>query len=371
MNTITLVAKDRPEYLIECLSHLVKAILEDEHDFFDRIIICLEPGNDAVLAICQSVGELLADGLMNVEIYQNLAFDEYQSDFNLHLEDDACVAPDALRVLRYFKEHFEGPVSRYTLFSMCNHRAFGKQEGIPLDPSMMAESRLITSPFAWAMSKHQWPFVKDSWNKKQEPPNGWDFSLSFALCTAGRRTLHPFLSRCKNIGRLNGVHETYESFDKTQVGLEHSDGTYRGLYRVAARLPDSELFKIEDWMRTELYASWAKALGQDKVLVRKFFEERSEQDAARLLRAKRDTDAVSAMDQEIRMMDRSCDHGVLMNVTQKVYVHDIAKDSNLIKEVHESVIPCPRCGASSRTHMELGICECGWRHMKLSEGETK
>ena len=271
MRTITLVAYDRPGYVARAIGAMTEALLKLDDRIFDKLIFSIDPGNVEVSRVCEHAAEVLSSGgVIECITYKNVqrfgvagnalvalsrAFEEHGSDFNLHLEDDACLIPDAAILAKWFDEAHGGPLSDYLLMAMCNHRDFGhgKNPGdVPNDPELMAESAHIPAPFAWCASKYQWSFIRDSWDKKTVPPTGWDWSLSFAMRLGRKRALHPVLSRCRNIGREGGTHESPMTFDSTQLGIAYSDGNYAGPYRVAVRIPDSELLKLDPWMLPEL-----------------------------------------------------------------------------------------------------------------------
>ena len=277
MNTITLIAHNRPSYTAQTIMGLTEALLNTVNPVFDKLIFSIDPGNSEVVDVCEKAAEVLANGSViecvvyvnkgrlsddgtiavatNTELALMRAFEENDSDFNLSIEDDAVLTPDATLIAEWFLRCHGGPTSGYLLMSMCNHRDFGRNRNpgtIPNDPSYIAEAAHITSPFAWCLSRYQWPFVRDSWNKKIKFPMGWDWSLSYAMRLEKKRALHPVLSRCRNIGREGGVHESVETFDHSQLGLTYSDGTYSGDYRIVARIPDSELEQLDPWMTLEL-----------------------------------------------------------------------------------------------------------------------
>ena len=283
MKTITMIAHDRPAYTAQAIGALAEALVKLDELTFDELIFSIDPGNDEVARVCERASQTLAEsGIVECSVYVNAsrqsasptdavaenellalgrAFEDRDSDFNLSLEDDAVLTPDAALLAKWFWECHGGPASEYTLMAMCNHRDFGRGKnpgGIPDDPSYVAEATHISSPFAWCTSRWQWPFIRDHWNKKVVNPSGWDWSLSYAMRLDKRRALHPVLSRCKNIGREGGVHEYPEWFDQSQGGLVYSNGTYAGPYKVVAKIPDSELERLEPWMLPELERSKQK-----------------------------------------------------------------------------------------------------------------
>jgi hypothetical protein len=287
MKTVTLIAHNRPMYTARVISALAETLLRTPDPVFDRLIISIDPGNQETIDVCDKATEILAEtGVIECHLYVNKpnsptvdgtdavalneftalsrAFDDHGSEFNLSIEDDAILMPDAALLAQWFYERHGGPTSDYTLFGMCNHRDFGRGENpgkVPNDPSYMAESAHIPSPFAWCTSAWQWPFIKASWNCKKVPPMGWDWSLSYAMRLERRKALHPILSRCENIGRDGGVHESAQTFDATQIGLVYSDGTYDGDYRIVVRIPPVELEQLDPWMMSENQSATTKARG--------------------------------------------------------------------------------------------------------------
>jgi hypothetical protein len=88
------------------------------------------------------------------------------------------------------------------------------------------------------------------------PPLGWDFCLTMGMRLARRKALHPVLSRCRNVGRVGGANGAPEDWDREQRGLvfsDHADG-FTKEWRIALRLPDAELVKMDRWMIDELRA---------------------------------------------------------------------------------------------------------------------
>ncbi len=265
MKTITFTAYNRPECTAQALQALYEALARAP--FFDKLIISIDPGNNQVEGVCETFAQFFSDvGLIDCDMHVNKvlfdasgnalvslqrAFDMLDSDFNLHLEDDAIISPDALHMVQWFYESWGGPLSDYTLMSLCNHRDFGKGQHPDLedDQSYMVESAFITAPFAWCASRFQWPFIKTHWNRKELPPNGWDWSLSMAMSLECRKSLHPTLSRCRNIG-IVGQNSNERIFKATQEGLKYSDGEYSGTYKIVGRIAPGPMV-IENWAQTE------------------------------------------------------------------------------------------------------------------------
>lgn len=263
MRTITLVGYNRIGYMAQAIGALVEC---RGIETFDKLIISVEPGCSEVIEMCHRAAKMLSDGgVIDVEVYENIqrlgvawnpfvalcrAFEIHGSDFNLAIEDDALLRPDAIDVLNWFESNHGGPTSEYTLMSMCNHKEYFMPEVVKY-PDSVVESDHITSPFAWACTKHQFPFIKSAWNFKTVPPLGWDWSLSMAMRLESRKAVHPMLSRCQNIGRENGTNETPETFDKTQLHLPYSDGSYSGEFVFDLKILNGDVRELNNWMLPE------------------------------------------------------------------------------------------------------------------------
>jgi hypothetical protein len=263
MLSITLVAFKRPAYTSQALEALscCRGLRR-----FERLFISIDPGFDAVGAICREWGKRLP---IAVEVTVNAeplgvagnplraysrAFDEAGSDFNVAIEDDAVLSPDALELALWFYER-RATASRYSFLNLCDHydyRGEGRNKRAVLDsPELLAETSNLSAPFAWCLPRREWGFVKANWNANSRSIPGWDWSLRFAMRMESKIALTPVLSRCRNIGRLDPTNETKETF-WVQTGLRHSDGRYTGEYTVVNPIEDHELRRIDKWMLPEL-----------------------------------------------------------------------------------------------------------------------
>jgi hypothetical protein len=264
MKTITLVAYKRPGYTAMVLDHLNRCRGLEQ---FDRLAIFIDPGFDGVAEICRS---MLAHLPLPAELQINedklgvagnpyraysTVFDQLATDCNVAIEDDALLSPDALELALWFFEHHGSTEGRYHFLNLCDHLRYRgpgqNHNGLPEDPALLAETQHLSSPFAWCLSKRAWPFVKKNWNRNQRSIAGWDWSLRFAMRVQGIVALTPVLSRCQNVGRFDGTYDTEETF-RVQLGLNYSDGAYRGNYRIVNPLSDAELRRLDWWMVPEL-----------------------------------------------------------------------------------------------------------------------
>lgn len=273
MRTIALVLCRRPDLVAGCVEALVNC---QELDKFDELLFSIDGGfveGREVAKRAEACALAISDaGLISCDIVSrgpNLgvaahplaclswAFEQKNSDLHVQVEDDGLLKPDALRLALWFQEFKAKSCPEATLLGMSNHRDFGKGQHPEIpedDPALIAEALHIPSPFAWATTPDEWEFLGRWWDFKRVSPHGWDYSLSMAMRIKRRISLHPILSRCQNVGRVGGVHESPKTFDLTQLGVKYREDRYDGDYSVVARVDGSDLNKLDDWMLGE----WAR-----------------------------------------------------------------------------------------------------------------
>jgi hypothetical protein len=263
MKTITLVAYRRPAYTDQALHSLRRC---QELNRFDRLDIFIDPGYDSVRQVCEAWAARMpvqAEVHVNTErlgVARNplnaycYVFDNLGSDFHVAIEDDAVLSPDALRMALWFYEN-QAVAGDYLSLNFCDHMRYrgpGKnRHGLAEDPSFLAETRDISSPFGWCFPRRSWPFVKRHWDKNRLSLPGWDWSLRFGMRIEGKVGLTPVLSRCRNIGRFEGTWENGETF-QVQLGLNYSDGSYYGDYEIVESVPAAERRRLDAWMIAEI-----------------------------------------------------------------------------------------------------------------------
>jgi hypothetical protein len=265
MKTITFVGYKRPAYTNQVLSHLA---LCDGLTRFDRMEMFIEPGYDEVVDVCRHWASRLplpagitvnakrlgvADNPLRALSH---VFETLGSDFNVAIEDDAVLSPDAISLALWFAEQHGGAESRYAFLNFCDHyvyRGNGRNGGGLIEhPSLLAESPHLSSPFAWCFTRHRWPFAKRHWNTNVRSIQGWDWSIRFGMRIEGVISLTPVLSRCRNIGELDGTWDTPESWAAVQLGLNHSDGSYRGDYSIVNPVSPEVAHQLCPWMIPEI-----------------------------------------------------------------------------------------------------------------------
>ena len=268
MRTISLLLHRRPELFEAGIAALIEC---QDLDKFDHLVISVdasegtESGHCAALA--KGVGQMLAsEKIISCSVLErdnnlgvakhplavmDLVFGELGSQLNVALEDDALVKPDLLRMCLWWEANRELESPDSMLICGCNHKVRPEHPDFVDDPSLLCEASGTTSPFCWATTPDNWAKMRECWNFKVVPPTGFDWSLTLAMRINRKIALHPMVSRCQNVGREKGVHDTHETFDSMQLGLRYQEEEYHGPYQVGRRYPRENL-EIEDWMLPEI-----------------------------------------------------------------------------------------------------------------------
>lgn len=238
VRTITIAAYRRPDYLKQVLESLDVAMLHCP-EYQAGVILGIDPcgqSDPKETGECVKIAERLQDWQhgrailwprhLGVDEHPRrliqYAFQELDSDFNLHLEDDTVLSPDALNLALWY--------SKTPTFS----------EILSLYHPSTDDSRPDTveripgfSCWGWACQAAIWKdYLALNWNCKRSFPIGWDWSVTETMNKYGLRAVAPVLSRVKNIGRERGEYQTPEQHDKdfggqVQAGLQHIQTTFR------------------------------------------------------------------------------------------------------------------------------------------------
>jgi len=220
--TVTICAYDRPDYLLQVLESLHAAMELCPEFQINRILLGIDHGgmDNEVLVQDSRVLEVIRwpQHLGVSEHPRRLlqhVFMELRSDFNLHLEDDTVLAPDALRLVEWFRSLMPDPAHILSLHShvLPLHPDDPHTEVWRPDPALV-KPRDTFGVWGWATTAYvARRYILPWWNHRREEPIGWDWSLTDTVRRHGLKVLSPALSRVRNIGRDGGVHATPETWD--------------------------------------------------------------------------------------------------------------------------------------------------------------
>jgi len=220
-NTITIAAFRRPDYLKQVLDSLTVALRFCPEFSPHVIVVGVDQFADGsrredVLDVIREFGH---QRLEVIEWNERLginehprrlcmyAFSKLESDFNLHLEDDTVLSPDALSLAQWF---FDGHSARRVLNLYSPSLTYDSPDELRLGSGFHA--------WGWGCNFNVWEKLSLHWNHRISYPIGWDWSVTDTMDLYGFATVHPVLSRVRNIGRLNGWHQTPEGYDRDFAG---------------------------------------------------------------------------------------------------------------------------------------------------------
>lgn len=194
---LAMTAYRRANYLRESLFSLA-----NNDDLADcRLHFSLEPGDDEVLGTCEFTRFIPTEIHVNPHVY-GVTGNPYEmlkrvfergAEYVVYLEDDVLLAPDAIRLAKWF---FNLPdVNEY----LCLHFFNGQS-------SAEADSRDVHvlnsfSALGVALTKYQWEtHIEPGWYSN---PAGWDHGIGNIAREI--KSLTPAISRSHHIGRHGGT----------------------------------------------------------------------------------------------------------------------------------------------------------------------
>lgn len=203
---VSLTAFQRPDLLEQTLAAFAVAVEEADEEVAlvarvepsphkESILRELAPHASSVTVNDQRLG-LQKNTLLVLRDAWGLA-DTAGDDFVLHLEDDLVIAPDALRLAAWMRDHYRDdgnvPFVALTQTGEC-----------PTDPD--AWMAVSTSPWfechVWGTWRPGWEELLAAW--PHEWPNHWAQRVNDSVM-AGRLQARPLLSRSASVG-VYGVH---------------------------------------------------------------------------------------------------------------------------------------------------------------------
>jgi len=237
MKTMTLTVANRPHYLQRMLDSLRACKGVEDYMLF----VGAEPLNQRCIALIQQIdwmpvrlrvhGKILGIRHNPFETI-NRAFRE-GSQFNLYLEDDIILSPDAVQLANWYQT-----LPRYEEYlALCLFR-YASDPTRPTDVLLgEREGKTRFSALGLGISKKAWdtlfaPFWFDDARSKEltgETNTGWDYTVTTTLkVMEDLQFLVPAFGRSTHIGRDGGVHCKPEWHDDMFGGItinEDSEAT--------------------------------------------------------------------------------------------------------------------------------------------------
>ena len=229
MKTITFPVGYRPTYLKQFLDSLAS------QDLSDYKIICSAENHPGCIQILEehplpitilrknnSSGSRSHAGARN-NMYNvlNHAFNS-GSDFDVHLEDDFLLSPDAINLASWYYENFKDNPLAYMAYGLFNWASGGKDfSGLTTAPAFHG--------LGWCAFKENWEecygkyWYDDTLARKYANAYGWDWAVQGAFKEFKYKTILPLISRTKHVGRLDGTCCTVDFFDEIYPHLKWNE----------------------------------------------------------------------------------------------------------------------------------------------------
>lgn len=231
MKTVTLPVYKRADYLRETLDAL-KSNRTDGYTLY----VSVEPGSDEVAGMVKAIDFMPTKILWNKEklglnanIRQALfSAMEDGSEFNVAIEDDVVLSPDALDLAEWFRTYDKR--GEYIALVLCHFDGKGR-------PRVLHPLRKFWS-WGYCFTREGWKkaFV-DGWDyvekqrKEDKRGTNWDTLMMRWVLTRRFSTLLPDLSRSRHIGEVGGTHflehNASKHYDRFFRNLPVSDGSVR------------------------------------------------------------------------------------------------------------------------------------------------
>lgn len=219
MNIITSTHYNRPA----CTSKMIDYLSRCEG--IDDYLVCffVEPGCKDVLNIINECG-LKKEVVVNDTLKgcwsnkkQAVEYGFSRADYVIHVEDDILLSQDALKYFEWCRKTY---INAEDIFSVTAFHRFNREQffntkcqccGVPTSYYEI-ERRRSYSPWGWATWKNRWEEFQNDWN-------GHDAELELKF-RGNRFEVFPTLSRCQNIGYIQGVCG-HENLLDTVLSLGH------------------------------------------------------------------------------------------------------------------------------------------------------
>jgi hypothetical protein len=223
---ITVSAYNRPAYLRETLAALRQCDGIEQC----RVMVLVDPSEASVESAALAVKYGFQSGQYPERIGCNLAirealaygFNEMQSEFHVHLEDDTVPTRDCLRWFAWARDHYRDDPA------VMNVSGYQRISNGCLDECGL---RRWFTPWGWGVWRDRWLGLHLGWVRPDaetgEEVTSWDVIVNHAL-RAGRYEAFPTVSRIQNIGAEKGTHvpsaEWHAEHHRVAVTADHITG---------------------------------------------------------------------------------------------------------------------------------------------------
>ena len=199
-----MTASRRPGYTRQVLEALLRC--DGVEDY--RLLPCLEPGDDRVRELLESVTFMPCEPTVHesrLGCGANTLFALERgfanSDFVIHLEDDTLPAADALRFFEHCRDAYRDDPAVFTIGGYPSKPNAPKVAPNSLDGRFRTIQRhQWFTPWGWATWRNRFEEMRQNWDSES-----WDTHLNNVV-RGDRFEITPVLSRFQNIGAEEGAH---------------------------------------------------------------------------------------------------------------------------------------------------------------------
>ncbi len=213
MKTISIPVGGRSGMLARCLKSIGEA---EGHEEWSLVFTCEPNSNHFSVPHCEAAFCFTNNFRLGCRVntfYAIACAHVLGSTFNLYLEDDVVISPDALLMADAFAASGKAGI-------LCLRRWHNAQQSIP-DEVTPANHGLLGDGFAY--HRKDWLTIAKYWFDDRPGQGGqmWDWSVDAGLVREGVPCWRPWMNRSQNIG-TQGTHTA------TGADLNHFGGCYLG-----------------------------------------------------------------------------------------------------------------------------------------------
>lgn len=236
--TITFPVGYRPRYLIEFLQTLVRQdlagyqIIASAENCKPCIDVLKNCGIPITILLKENSSGIKSHSGAIANMYNALsyAFNEVKSDFNVHLEDDFLLAPDAINLANWYYENFKNDPLAYVSYGLFGFNPRGEDYTALEEVNFFEGLGWCTFQSGWQTCFGKAWFDKTT-AKKYFNNHGWDWNVQSYFKEYGYKALRPLINRTQHNGRVDGtcctvqhhdVHYTPLKWNKTEKVTQFS-----------------------------------------------------------------------------------------------------------------------------------------------------